>query len=114
VGHLTELVALPPPEQDDIIRGIAEAGIGLIGLPATDLYLTGRRDPVNPRRGLTPIRRLLAANNVPLSDARPCSASASPVFACYAPTATPWGHRRRRGPPTIRGGPRLTAGRPRE
>lgn len=61
VGHLTELAALPLPEQDDIIRGIAEAGIGVISLPATDLYLTGRRDPVNPRRGLTPIRRLLAA-----------------------------------------------------
>jgi len=61
VGHLTELAALPPAEQDEIIRGLAEAGIGVISLPATDLYLSGRRDAVNPRRGLTPIRRLLAA-----------------------------------------------------
>jgi cytosine deaminase len=61
VGHLTELAALPPQEQDSIIAGIAEAGIGVITLPLTDLYLMGRRDATNVRRGLTPIRRLLAA-----------------------------------------------------
>jgi len=61
VGHLTELAALPVSEQDAIIADIAAAGIGVICLPATDLYLTGRRDELNVRRGLTPIRRLLAA-----------------------------------------------------
>ena len=61
VGHLTELAALPPPEQDRIIAGIAEARIGVISLPTTDLYLMGRRDTHNVRRSLTPIRRLLAA-----------------------------------------------------
>ncbi len=61
VGHLTELAALPPSEQDSIIASIAAAGIGVISLPATDLYLMGRRDERNVRRGLTPIRRLLAA-----------------------------------------------------
>ncbi len=61
VGHLSELAALPPPEQDAIISEIVAAGIGVICLPATDLYLMGRRDQVNVRRGLTPIRRLLAA-----------------------------------------------------
>jgi cytosine deaminase len=38
---------------------LAGAGIGVIALPATDLYLSGRRDEFNVRRGLTPIRRLL-------------------------------------------------------
>jgi len=61
VGHLTELAALPVAEQEAIIADIAAAGIGVICLPATDLYLMGRRDARNVRRGLTPIRRLLAA-----------------------------------------------------
>jgi cytosine/creatinine deaminase len=61
VGHLSELAALPPAQQDEIIAGLRETGIGVIALPATDLYLMGRRDSVNPRRGLTPVRRLLAA-----------------------------------------------------
>ena len=61
VGHLSELAALPRPEQDAVISDIVTAGIGVICLPATDLYLMGRGDEVNVRRGLTPIRRLLAA-----------------------------------------------------
>jgi cytosine deaminase len=61
VGHLTELAALPAVEQDDIVAGLVAARIGVICLPATDLYLMGRRDPTSPRRGLTPVRRLLAA-----------------------------------------------------
>src|SRR5262249_49923072 len=32
-----------------------------ITLPATDLYLIGRRDTLNVRRGITPIKRLRAA-----------------------------------------------------
>jgi cytosine/creatinine deaminase len=61
VGHLTELAAVPAFEQDEVIAGIVEAGIGVICLPATDLYLMGRKDETSPRRGLTPVRRLLAA-----------------------------------------------------
>ncbi|MBI1963041.1 MAG: amidohydrolase family protein [Candidatus Rokubacteria bacterium] len=61
LGHLTELAALPAAEQDAIAAQLAAARIGVISLPATDLYLMGRRDEANVRRGLTPIRRLLAA-----------------------------------------------------
>ncbi len=61
VGHLTELAALPVVEQDTLIAQLAAARIGVIALPATDLYLMGRGDDVNVRRGLTPLRRLLAA-----------------------------------------------------
>jgi cytosine/creatinine deaminase len=61
VGHLTELAAVPPAQQDEIIAGLRDTGIGVICMPATDLYLMGRGDDVNPRRGLTPVRRLLAA-----------------------------------------------------
>jgi cytosine deaminase len=61
VGHLTELAAVPAFRQDEMIAEIAGAGLGVICLPATDLYLMGRRDESNVRRGLTPVRRLLAA-----------------------------------------------------
>jgi cytosine deaminase len=61
VGHLTELAALPPAIQDDVIAQIAGAGLGVVCLPATDLYLMGRHDDQNVRRGLTPVARLLAA-----------------------------------------------------
>jgi cytosine deaminase len=61
VGHLTELAAVPGYRQEEIVAEIAGAGLGVICLPATDLYLMGRRDELNVRRGLTPIKRLLAA-----------------------------------------------------
>jgi cytosine/creatinine deaminase len=72
VGHLTELAALPITEQETLIADLAAARIGVIALPTTDLYLMGRGDVVNVRRGITPIRRLLdggvpvalATNNV--------------------------------------------------
>jgi cytosine deaminase len=61
VGHLTEIAALPVAEQVALIAELAAARIGVISLPLTDLYLMGRRDERNVRRGLTPIRRLLEA-----------------------------------------------------
>jgi cytosine deaminase len=60
VGHLTEMAALPPAEQAALTAALARAGIGVICLPLTDLYLMGRADQQNVRRGLVPIRRLLA------------------------------------------------------
>jgi cytosine deaminase len=60
-GHVTELAAVPDFRQDEIVAEIADAGVGVICLPATDLYLMGRADGHNVRRGLTPVRRLLAA-----------------------------------------------------
>src|SRR5215813_1886132 len=61
VGHASELAALDPDRFDRIAAVLKEAGIGVIILPATDLYLMGRKDVRNPRRGLAPARRLLAA-----------------------------------------------------
>ena len=61
VGHLSELAAVPQYRQDEIIAEITGAGLGVVCLPATDLYLMGRGDEMNMRRGLTPVRRLLAA-----------------------------------------------------
>lgn len=61
LGHLTELGAMEGPELDDLLAELAEAGIGVITLPATDLYLMGRKDRKNVRRGLAPVKQLRAA-----------------------------------------------------
>ena len=61
VGHLTELAALDEITGNAIIAALADARIGVIALPATDLYLMGRSDAFNVRRGLAPLRRLLRA-----------------------------------------------------
>ncbi len=61
LGHMSEMAALPPDEQERLARALAEAGIAVIVLPATDLYLMGRKDVRTVRRGLAPVKRLLAA-----------------------------------------------------
>ena len=61
LGHMSEMAALPPDEQDTLARELARAGVAVIVLPATDLYLMGRKDVRSPRRGLAPVKRLLAA-----------------------------------------------------
>lgn len=61
VGHCTELGALPPTDLAPIAAGLREAGMGVITLPATDLYLMGRKDTHRIRRGLAPVRRLREA-----------------------------------------------------
>jgi cytosine deaminase len=81
VGHLTELSALPPVEQDGVIAAIREAGIGVIMLPATDLYLMGRKDVRNVRRGLAPAKRLLAAGV-------PVAAATNNVGNAFTPVGT--------------------------
>ncbi len=61
LGHMSEMAALPPDEQDALAHTLADAGVSVIVLPATDLYLMGRKDVRSPRRGLAPVKRLLAA-----------------------------------------------------
>ncbi|HEV8228182.1 MAG TPA: amidohydrolase family protein [Methylomirabilota bacterium] len=60
-GHVSELAALEPERLEAVATVLKDAGIGVIMLPATDLYLMGRKDARNPRRGLAPAKRLLAA-----------------------------------------------------
>jgi cytosine deaminase len=61
LGHMTSLGGLTAEEARPVIERLAEARISIIALPATDLYLGGRKDPASPRRGLTPVRRLREA-----------------------------------------------------
>jgi cytosine deaminase len=72
VGHVTKLSALPPAQLADMARRLADTGIAVTVLPATDLFLMGRDHDHNVPRGVTPAHRLveygvtcsLATNNV--------------------------------------------------
>jgi len=61
LGHVTSLSSLDPDELGPVLELLHEADISIVTLPATDLYLGGRNDSRNPRRGITPVRRLQAA-----------------------------------------------------
>jgi cytosine/creatinine deaminase len=61
LGHVTSLGSLKSDQLKPITDLLREADIHIVTLPATDTYLGGRRDEVNPRRGLTPVRALHAA-----------------------------------------------------
>ncbi|GGF68963.1 amidohydrolase [Azorhizobium oxalatiphilum] len=72
IGHVTKLSMVALAQLAEIGRRLADAGVALTVLPATDLYLMGRdRDHAVPR-GLTPAHRLVemgvtcsvATNNV--------------------------------------------------
>ena len=58
LGHMTSLASLEPDEAKVVVDQLRDAGIHIVTLPATDLYLGGRKDAANQRRGLTPVHRL--------------------------------------------------------
>jgi cytosine deaminase len=60
-SHCSVLSALPLDEAQRLIAGLAAAGIGVITLPATNLFLQGRDARRLPPRGLTRVTELLAA-----------------------------------------------------
>ncbi|MDQ0193586.1 amidohydrolase family protein [Paenibacillus wynnii] len=67
-GHLCSLSAMAQKEADRLIAKMAEAGIGAVTLPAVNLYLQGRGDQGNVRRGLTRVKELMKAG-VPVAAA---------------------------------------------
>jgi cytosine/creatinine deaminase len=58
LGHVTSLGSLTREEAWPTIELLRDAGITIVTLPATDLYLGGRGDDCNQRRALTPVRLL--------------------------------------------------------
>ena len=72
VGHVSKLSALEPERFAAAARRLAEAGVAVTVLPATDLYLMGRGHDHDVPRGVTAAHRLLdhgvvcsiATNNV--------------------------------------------------
>ncbi|MCX5395543.1 amidohydrolase family protein [Streptomyces sp. NBC_00102] len=59
LGHVTSLAALPPAERAEVVARLAEAGVAVVALPATDLHIGGRGDAHAVRRGVTPVRELI-------------------------------------------------------
>ena len=52
IGHATKLSTLDPAGQEAIARRLGDAGVAVTILPATDLFLMGRDQTYNVRRGL--------------------------------------------------------------
>ncbi|ESA38814.1 n-acyl-d-amino-acid deacylase [Leptolyngbya sp. Heron Island J] len=59
LGHMTKLAGLPPPALQEMAVMLCDAGISILALPATDLYMMGRKDTHNVRRGVAPIHTLM-------------------------------------------------------
>ena len=55
VGHVTKLSTLPPEQQAPIARRLADTGIAVTVLPATDLFLMGRDQSYDVRRGIVDV-----------------------------------------------------------
>lgn len=60
IGHATKLSAMPPDRFETMATRLANAGIAVTTLPATDLFLMGRDVSENIPRGVAPAHRLLA------------------------------------------------------
>lgn len=61
VGHMTSLASLGADARKRTIADLADAGVAVVVLPATDVHLGGRSDDANVRRGIAPVRDLLDA-----------------------------------------------------
>jgi cytosine deaminase len=72
IGHVTKLSAVDHRRLNEIARRLADAGVAVTVLPATDLFLMGRGHEHSMPRGVAPAHRLiehgvacsLATNNV--------------------------------------------------
>lgn len=61
IGHVTKLSAANPGRFAKAAKRMADAGVALIVLPSTDLYLMGRHMDHNVMRGVTAAHKLLHA-----------------------------------------------------
>jgi cytosine deaminase len=59
-GHGTKIASATPEHQDRIGKMMADSGVSLAVLPATDLFLMGRDQDHNIRRGVVDAHRLMA------------------------------------------------------
>ena len=60
IGHVTKLSAMPKAGFVAAAKRLADAGVAVTVLPATDLFLTGRDSAFNVPRGVTAAHRLRA------------------------------------------------------
>ena len=60
-GHCVSLGVLDPFLLAEVVAELADAGVGVVTLPITNLYLQGWAHPVSTPRGMTAVRALLDA-----------------------------------------------------
>src|SRR5437588_12969401 len=63
LGHVTTLGAVAPEARASLFELLAQAGISIVMLPATDLTLSGRKDPRTVRNGPAPSKTVLASGD---------------------------------------------------
>jgi cytosine/creatinine deaminase len=80
-GHSSALSAMAPDEAKRTIDELREAGVGIVTLPAANLFLQGRDAQRLPPRGLTRVRELLAAGI-------PVAAASDNIQDPFVPTGT--------------------------
>jgi len=80
VGHMAKLSLLPPDQVAALARRLAESGIAVTVLPATDLFLMGRDQDHSVRRGVADANRLIEHGVI-------CSLSSNNILN----PATPYG-----------------------
>jgi cytosine/creatinine deaminase len=78
VGHVTKLSAVDHSRLAEIGRRLADAGIAVTVLPATDLFLMGRDRQLHVPRGVAPVHRLLG-------DGVTCSLATNNVLNPFTP-----------------------------
>ena len=78
IGHATQMSLLPPPEFAALAARLAGAGVAVTVLPATDLYLMGRRQGHAVPRGVVKAEGLRAAGVT-------CSLSTNNVLNPFTP-----------------------------
>lgn len=81
IGHATTLASLEPEALERTLARLAEAEITVVVLPATDLYLTGRSDRRNVRRGVAPVDALWRSGV-------PAALSSNNIQNAFTPTGT--------------------------
>ncbi len=59
LGHMTRLAGLSSEALSEAASSLSEAGISVLALPASDLYMMARGDAHNVRRGVAPVHRLM-------------------------------------------------------
>jgi len=78
IGHVSKLSTMPLADFDKVAQLMRDSGVALTVLPSTDLYLSGRDQEFNVRRGVVDANRLarLGVN---------CSVSSNNILNAFTP-----------------------------
>lgn len=78
MGHVTKVAGLPPAKQQDIARRLADVGVAVTVLPATDLFVLARHAEYN-------VPRCVADANMFAAQGCNCSISTNNVLNPFTP-----------------------------